>query len=141
MTKKWMGIDFGMRRIGVAVSDTMGVLARRYETIRWNGKDWEWALNRLADIIREESISGIVIGLPRRTDGIIGDSENLTRVFSCQLAEKTGIQPDLRDERYTTVLASRIMTETGIKKDRKRDIVDQIAAEIILQDYLDSNRG
>ncbi len=141
LTEKWMGLDFGMRRIGVAVSDSMGMLARRFETINWNGKDWEWALDRLAAIIRQESISGLVIGLPRRTDGLAGDSENIARLFSCQLAKKTGIQPVLLDERYTTVLANRILTETGIKKERKKAVIDQIAAEIILQDYLDSNRS
>lgn len=135
-----MGLDYGDARIGVAVSDPLGRLARGLETIRWNGRDIEWALARIVTLIREQSVCGLVIGIPRRTDGKAGPSEDKARQLAASLAELTGLQPVLRDERYTTVLATRVMQETGVRTNRRRAVVDQIAAEIILQEYLESRR-
>lgn len=140
LTGKWMGIDYGEARIGIAVSDPMGILARGLETIRWNGRDMEWALDRIAALVRELQICGLVVGIPRRTDGKAGESEAKARRMAALLAERTGLQPVLRDERYTTVLATRVMRETGVRADRRKAVVDQIAAEIILQEYLESLR-
>jgi putative Holliday junction resolvase len=137
---KWMGIDYGEARIGVAVSDPTGTLARGLETIRWNGRDMAWALDRIATLVRELQICGLVVGIPRRTDGKAGESEDKARQMAALLAERTGLEPVLRDERYTTVLAGRVMRETGIRADRRKAVVDQIAAEIILQEYLESRR-
>ena len=139
-SNKWMGIDYGDARIGIAVSDPMGILARGMETIRWNGRDMDWALDRICTIAREQQITGIVIGMPRRTDGKPGPSEEKARNLAAELAQRTGIETVLRDERYTTVLASRIMREAGIRSNRRNAVIDQIAAEIILQEYLESRR-
>ena len=91
-------------------------------------------------IVRDQQAVGLVIGMPRRTDGKPGTSEEKARRFAADLAELTGLEPVLRDERYTTVLASRIMRETGIRSHRRNEVIDQIAAEIILQEYLESRR-
>ncbi len=138
--QKWMGLDYGQARIGVAISDPLGLVARGLETICWNGRDISWALERIVTLIQENQVAGLVIGIPRRTDGKTGESEDKARQLAALLAEKTGLQPVLRDERYTTVLASRVMRETGVRQDRRRAVVDQIAAEIILQEYLESRR-
>lgn len=143
MTKnnqRWLGIDFGSRRIGVAISDPLGMLARRLETINWNGRDMDWAINRLAERVAADQITGIVVGLPRRTDGKTGESEQSARAFAQALQDATGLVPVLRDERFTTVLAGRIMRETNVAAGDRKKVVDQIAAEIILQDFLDSKR-
>jgi putative holliday junction resolvase len=137
---KWMGIDYGDARIGIAISDPMGVLARGLETIRWNGQDITWALDRITTLIREHGITGLVIGIPRRTDGKPGASETKARQLAADLAERTGLKPELSDERYTTVLATRIMRETGIRSQHRKSVVDQIAAEIILQEFLENRR-
>lgn len=139
-TGKWIGIDYGDARIGIAVSDPMGILARGLETIRWNGRDLAWALDRICTIIQDQHAVGIVVGIPRRTDGKPGLSEDKARSLALELQSRTGIETVLRDERYTTVLASRIMRETGIRSDRRNKVIDQIAAEIILQEYLESRR-
>jgi putative holliday junction resolvase len=140
---KWMGIDYGDARIGIAVSDALGILARGIETIRWNGQDMAWTLDRITNLTREQGIVGLVIGIPRRTDGksgAAGDSEAKARQMAALLAERTGLQPVLLDERYTTVLAVRKMRDAGVRGKRRRAVVDQIAAEIILQEYLESRR-
>lgn len=138
--ERWLGIDYGDVRIGVAISDPLGLTARGLETIRWNSQDWSWAQNRIADLVRQYAITGLVIGVPRRTDGKPGISEAKARLFAQELAVLTGLDPVLRDERFTTVLATRVLQETGIRGQKRKSVVDQVAAEIILQDYLESRR-
>jgi putative Holliday junction resolvase len=140
MPERWLGIDYGEVRIGVAISDPLGFTARGLETIRWNGLDSSWAMNRIAEFVREYAITGIVIGIPRRTDGKPGPSEDKARLMAAEIAALTGIDPILRDERYTTVLASRVLRETNVRGQRRKAVVDQVAAEIILQEYLESRR-
>lgn len=138
--QRWMGIDFGQARIGIAISDPLGMIARRLETINWNGSDMEWAMKRIQEIISENSIEGIVVGLPRRTDGRSGSTEELATKFAAELQIRTGMETVLRDERYTTVIAGRYLSEAGIRDKRKRNVIDQVAAEILLQEFLESRR-
>ena len=140
LSGKWIGIDYGEARIGVAVSDPMGILASGLETVHWNGRDMAPPLTRIAEIVRENHAVGVVIGLPRRTDGKESRSESNARRFAAELARITGVDPVLLDERYTTLLATRVMRETGVRQAKRRAVVDQIAAEIILQEYLNSHR-
>ncbi len=140
LVERWMGIDYGEVRVGVAVSDPLGYTARGIETIRWNGKDLNKVIKRLLDLIGQYDVKGIVVGVPRRTDGKAGASEDKARELAAELEKASGIGIVLRDERYTTVLASRVMRETGVERDRRKNIVDQIAAEIILQEYMETRR-
>jgi putative Holliday junction resolvase len=137
---KWMAIDYGDVRIGVAVSDPLEVTARGVKTIKWNGQDMATAVERIYDLMLLEKVEGLVVGVPRRTDGKPGPSEDKARSLAQLLHERSGIEPVLQDERYTTVLAGRIMREAGIHGPRQRQIVDQIAAEIILRDHLERRR-
>ena len=135
-----MAIDFGMRRIGVAVSDPLRIMASGLETINWNGVDAEYAIDRLAAIVKEMEITEIVLGKPSRTDGSVSESEEKAVLFGQLLEEKVGIKPVFRDERYTTVIASQFLRSTGVSGKNKKKVVDQVAAEIILQEYLDISR-
>ncbi|MBO4688432.1 MAG: Holliday junction resolvase RuvX [Clostridiales bacterium] len=136
-----MAIDFGMRRIGVACSDPMRIMAQGLETINWNGIDSSYALDRLAQIVKEKEIAEIVMGKPSRTDGSVSESEEKAVLFGKLLAEKVGITPVFRDERFTTVIASQFLRQTGVSGKAKKKVVDQVAAEIILQEYLDMHRS
>ncbi len=135
-----MAIDFGMRRIGVAVSDPLRIMASGLETINWNGVDSDYAIDRLAEIVNEMEITEIVLGRPSRTDGTVSESEEKAVLFGKLLEEKVGIKPSFRDERYTTVIASRFLRSAGVSGKNKKKVVDQVAAEIILQEYLDISR-
>lgn len=135
-----MAIDFGMRRIGVAVSDPLRIMASGLETINWNGVDSDYAIDHLAEIVNEMEITEIVLGRPSRTDGTVSESEEKAVLFGKLLEEKVGIKPSFRDERYTTVIASRFLRSTGVSGKNKKKVVDQVAAEIILQEYLDISR-
>ncbi|MDD2213226.1 MAG: Holliday junction resolvase RuvX [Oscillospiraceae bacterium] len=134
-----LGIDYGRSRIGVAVSDPLGITARGLETVRWNGRDQAAAVRRISELAREQQICAVVIGLPRRTDGKAGESAEAARAFADSLTESLGLEPVFWDERYTTVMAQRTLLEVGYRKN-KRDVIDQVAAEIILQEYLDKQR-
>ena len=135
-----MAVDYGTRRVGVALSDTLGITASGYETITWNGKDDTLLLNRLHEIIYQKAVAKAVIGLPRRTDALSGTSENSAKKLGEAIASVSGIDVIYWDERYTTVIASRYLQETGVARDRKKKIIDQVAAEVILREYLESCR-
>ncbi len=133
-----MAIDYGLARIGIAVSDPLRIAARGVETINWNGRDMDWALNRICELAEEFEIVDLVMGLPRRTDGLSSTSETAARDLANILEERLGLKVIFRDERFTTVLATRVLHEVDYKKN-KRKVIDQVAAEIILQDYLNSS--
>ncbi len=135
-----LGIDYGMARIGVAVSDPLGITARGIETIRWNGRDIDWAMERLGELVREHGISAIVVGLPKRTDNKPGEAEEGAKAFAQALEAQTGLPVHLRDERLTTVMAHQFLRSGKVKKENRRDVVDQVAAEIILQNFLEEQR-
>ena len=135
-----MAIDFGTRRIGVALSDPLGIMAQGFETISWNGQDSEYALTRLSQIVEEKQVTTIVLGKPSRTDGTVSESEEKAVAFGAELSQRVGLEPVFRDERFTTVIASQYLRTTGVSGKNKKKVVDQVAAEIILQEYLDMHR-
>jgi len=135
-----MAIDFGMRRIGVAVSDPLRITAHGLETVNWNGVDSDYAIDRIAELVKQQEVTEIVLGKPSRTDGSVSESEEKAVIFGKLLEEKVGIKPVFRDERYTTVIASQFLRQTGVSGKNKKKVVDQVAAEIILQEYLDISR-
>ena len=118
-----MGIDFGMKHIGVALSD--------------DGVDDAWAINRICEIIKEMNVNAIVLGKPTRTDGTRSETEAKAEAFGAKLKEACGIEPVYKDERFTTVIASRYLHDCNIKAKKQKKVIDQVAAEIILQEYLD----
>ena len=140
MPGRVMGIDFGMRHIGVALSDTLRITASGFETVNWNGVDPEKAVERIAQIIEEKNVTELVLGKPSRTDGTVSESERKAILFGDLLKERTGLEPHYSDERYTTVIASRFLHENNVKANKQKKIIDQVAAEIILQEYLEKNR-
>lgn len=135
-----MGIDFGTRHIGVALSDILRITASGYETVNWNGVDPEKAVERIAEIVKTMDVKEIVMGKPSRTDGTISESEQKAYNFGELLEAATGIKPAYRDERYTTVIASRMLHENNMKHQKQKKIIDQVAAEIILREYLEQHR-
>ena len=132
-----MGIDFGMKHIGIAVSDELRVIARGIDTVNWNGEGPEWALNRICEIIKEMKVNAIVLGKPTRTDGTRSETEEKAEAFGEKLKGASGIEPVYKDERFTTVIASRYLHDCNVNAKKQKKVIDQVAAEIILQEYLD----
>lgn len=135
-----MGIDYGTVRIGIAVSDPLGITATGVETIRVKPKRPEEAFERILELIEAYEIGTVVVGLPRRTDRREGESEREARALAARLEERLDVPVILQDERFTSVIANRILRDSTVKKDKKRDVVDQVAAEVILREYLEKQR-
>jgi putative holliday junction resolvase len=135
--KRKMAIDYGGVRIGIAVSDPLGITARGIETLHRKSQRTDWVLKRIKALCDEFDVDLIIVGLPRRTDGKPGDAVNEVKEFAAALEEVTGLPLIMRDERYTTVIARRIMRDTGGRRSKVKGMADQLAAEILLQDYLD----
>ena len=134
-----MGIDFGTRHIGVALSDELRIIASGFETVNWNGVDDSKALDRIAQIVKEKNVAVIVLGKPSRTDGTISETEKKAIEFGQKLTELTGITPVMRDERYTTVIAARMLHDVNINAKKQKKIIDQVAAEVIVREYLEQH--
>jgi len=133
-----LGIDFGSSRIGIAISDELGMLAHPLETI----PNDSLFLSRLQKIVLEKGISRIVVGIPRNMDGSYGPSAEKARLFFSQLqSEFPGVQLISWDERLTTVEAQRLLHAAGRDIKKSRAVIDQVAAQVLLQSYLDSVAG
>lgn len=133
-----MGLDFGSKTVGVAVSDSLLVTAQGVEIIRRQEENkLRRTLARIEELIVEYEVGEIVLGLPKNMNATEGVRAELTREFQEKLERRTGLPVILWDERLTTVSADRAMMEAGIRRERRREYVDKIAATLILQGYLD----
>ncbi|MBA7697895.1 putative pre-16S rRNA nuclease [subsurface metagenome] len=130
-----MGLDIGDRRIGVAISDPSGILASPFTII--NYEDDKTAIEAIIDIVDQQEIKQIVVGLPRSMDGSLGKQAEKAKAFTQKLSSHTEVPVVFRDERLTTVSAKRLMQAVNAKKTRKKVRDDAIAAALILQSYLD----
>ena len=131
-----LGIDHGEARIGLAVSDELGMLAHPLETIHL--KNTRDPLARIAAICERDRIASIILGLPRNMNGSYGPAAEKIRAFAEKLRARVTCEVKLWDERLTSVAAQRSLHEVGRNVKNSREIIDQVAAQIILQSWLDS---
>ena len=137
-----MGLDFGSKTVGVAISDPLLITAQGLEIIRRKGENkLRQTLARIEELIVEYEVSEIVLGLPKNMNDTLGDRANLSLEFQEKLERRTGLPVTMWDERLTTVSADRAMMEAGIRRERRKEYVDKIAAVFILQGYLDYRAG
>ena len=132
--RRILGIDLGRARIGVAVSDELGMLAHPVETIPAQGDP----ARRIAEIAREKNAERVVIGLPRHMNGTVGIGAAEALAFAEKLRARLECEVVTWDERMTTMAANRALRESGQKTRNSRRVVDQVAAQMILQGYLDA---
>ena len=136
-----MGLDYGSKTVGVAVSDALGITAQGVEIIRRKSeKRLRQTLARIDALIEEYQVESIVLGFPKNMDNTIGDRAVKTLEFQKILKKRTGLPVFMWDERLTTVEADRTMTETGVRREDRKKYVDELAAMFILQGYLDLDR-
>jgi putative Holliday junction resolvase len=133
-----LALDFGDRRIGIALSDPLGLSAQPLMTLVRSS--WDRDLERIRALAREHEVRRIVVGLPLDMDGGRGPRVRLTEVFIERVQRATGLPVIPWDERLTTVQAERILLEGDVSRARRRAVIDQVAAVIVLQAYLDSRR-
>lgn len=134
-----MGLDYGSRTVGVAISDDLLLTAQGKEIIRRKEENkLRKTLARIEELIQEYGVEKIVLGLPLNMDETVSERSKLCLEFKEMIERRTGIPVEMMDERLTTVEADEIMNEARIKGKERKEYVDMIAAQIILQDYLDN---
>ena len=135
-----MGLDFGSKTVGVAVSDELGLTATGIEIVRRDSPNkLRKTLARIEALINEYNDDKIVLGYPVMLDGSEGERVEKTKEFATMLHRRTNLEIIFQDERLTTVEAYEIMDLAGIKREDRYKYVDQVAAQVILEDYLNSN--
>lgn len=133
-----MGLDFGSKTVGVAVSDSLLLTAQGVEIIRRKDENkLRQTLARIEELIVEYEVEEIVLGLPKNMNATEGIRVELTNEFKDKLERRTGLPVIMWDERLTTVAADKTMMEAGIRREHRKEYVDMIAATLILQGYLD----
>ena len=137
---KVLGLDLGSRTCGVAISDISGILARVYETIRFNDDDYETCANKVVEICLKEKVTDIVLGMPKHMNGDIGVRGQISLDFKANLLSKGNFNVILWDERLSTVSANRVMLEGNMRREYRKEHKDELAAVVILEGYLDFKR-
>lgn len=137
-----MGLDYGSKTVGVAISDQLLLTAQGKEIIRRERENkLRQTLARIEALITENDVEKVVLGCPKNMDGSEGERVEKTREFQEMLERRTGLEVVLWDERLTTAAADRYMMEAGIRRENRKQYVDEIAAVFILQGYLDYIRN
>ena len=133
-----LGLDYGSRTVGVAISDVMGWTAQSLETIsRKEENKLRKTLARIEALVKEYEVEKIVLGYPKHMNNEEGDRCAKTESFKEMLERRTGLPVILQDERMSTVSAERILMEGGVRRENRKEFVDKMAAAFILQTYLD----
>lgn len=130
-----LGIDLGDKRIGIALSDGLGITAQGLETVRRGDVD------ALRNVINENEVSRIVVGLPLNMDGTEGERAKGALAFAEELRSLFSIVVDMWDERLSTISGERDMIRGGLSRGKRKKLKDKVAAQLILQNYLDANKN
>nr|WIF87943.1 Holliday junction resolvase RuvX [Acholeplasma laidlawii] len=134
---KYFGLDLGEKSLGVAISES-GIIASNLTTIRFKSEDYEDAVEQLLKLINQYKIDCVVLGLPKHMNNDIGLKGQMAIDFKTLLESKSSIQVILWDERLSTKTALRILSDSNKKYDKQRNLKDEVAAQVILQNYLNS---
>jgi putative Holliday junction resolvase len=129
-----MGVDYGERRVGVALSDPLHITAAGFTVIDTSTTD---VVEALLEIAREQEVERVVVGLPVSLSGYEGPSAQAARALADHIAEASGLPVELSDERFTTRTAESALLEANVRRRRRKQLVDKIAAAVMLQNYLD----
>lgn len=134
-----MGLDYGSKTVGVAISDPLGITAQGIETIeRKEENKLRKTLARIEELVKEYEVEKIVLGFPKNMNNTIGERAEKSLEFKAMLERRIGIPVIMWDERLTTVEAERTLIESNVRRENRKKYVDKIAAVFILQGYLDS---
>lgn len=140
MQKRLMGLDYGERTVGVAVSDLMGWTAQGIETVRRKeDNNLKATVARLREIIKEYGVKKIVLGYPKNMNNTIGPRAERTEQFKKRIEKEFGLEVELWDERMSTMAARRGLLEADISRKKQKKVIDKMAAVYILQGYLDAH--
>lgn len=138
---RYLGLDLGTRTLGLALSDVTGTIASPLKTIRFEEGNYDSLLPQLKDLVTEYQVEKLVLGLPKNMNNSIGERAETTLDFQKKLEEYLGKKVVMQDERLSTVEATNYMLAADISRKKRKKKVDSLAANIILQTYLDKEKG
>lgn len=138
---RYLGLDLGTRTLGLSISDKTGTIASVYDTLRFTDGDYDSLLVPLKDIIEKEEVSKIVLGLPKNMNNSLGFRAEETIEFKKKLEAYLNMEVILQDERLSTIEANNYMLAADISRKKRKQKKDSLAANIILQTYLDRRKG
>ena len=138
---RYLGIDLGSKTVGFAMSDTTLTIASTYKTIFFKDEDYNSTINEIKDIIKEYNITKIILGLPKNMNNTLGERAEITLKYKELLEKSTDLPVIMFDERLTSVISNSILIEADMSRKKRKKKVDSIAAQIILQDYLNKEKN
>lgn len=138
---RYLGFDLGTRTLGISISDITCTIASTYKTIRFEERNYDSLLPEIKEIIDEFKISKIILGLPKNMNNSLGERSLETLEFKDKLEKNLNIEVVMQDERLTTVEATNYMLAADISRKKRKNKIDSLAANIILQTYLDKEKG
>ena len=138
---RYLGIDLGSKTVGLAMSDTTLTIASSFKTIFFDNEDYLSTIDEIKNIIKEYDIQKIILGLPKNINNTIGERAEITIKYQKILEDNVNIPVILFDERLTSVISNSILIEADISRKKRKKKVDSIAAQIILQDYLNKEKN
>ncbi len=131
-----LGLDLGTKTLGVAISDKLNMIASPYKVLRWDGEDYNLLFKDLDSIIKDNNISDLALGLPKNMNNSLGFAAERSMKFKEALEERYNIEVTLIDERLSTVEATNYLLEADMSREKRKKVVDEVAASIILDTYL-----
>jgi putative Holliday junction resolvase len=137
--EKILGLDLGSRTCGVAMSDALGMIAHGVETFRFQENHYGAAAKRVKELVEQNGIHTIVLGLPKHMNGDIGERAQISIDFKDKLEKMMDVNVVLVDERLSTVVAENQLIFADVKRKKRKQVIDKMAAVAILQGYLDSH--
>lgn len=135
-----MGLDVGSKTVGVAVSDELGWTAQGLKTLKINEEKQEFGFAEIGQLIKEYGVDTVVIGLPKNMNGTIGPRGEASKRFAEEIERQFHVPTVLWDERLTTMAAERVLLEADMSRKKRKQVIDKMAAVMILQGYLDSKK-
>lgn len=138
---RYLGLDLGTKTLGISLSDTTLTIASAYGTVRFDEEDFDSLMEPLKQIAQEYNVNKIVLGLPKNMNNTIGESGQRCLDFSKKIMAYLNIPVVMQDERLTTLEATKYMLEADMSRSKRKKKIDGLAANIILQTYLDKKKG
>ena len=138
---RYLGFDLGTRTLGISISDDTKTIATTYTTLRFNDGEYESIFEEIKSIVEKEKIEKIILGLPKNMNNTLGFRAEETMNFKENLEKYLNIEIVLQDERLTTVSAHNFLLEADMSRKKRKQVVDKLSANIILQTYLDIEKG
>ena len=138
---RYLGLDLGTKSLGMSISDTTLTIASTYKTIHFNENEYDSILDEIKKAVEEFNVSKIVLGLPKNMNNSLGFRAEETIEFKKKLEEYLNMEVVLQDERLSTIEATNYLLESDMSRKKRKKVVDSVAANIILQTYLDKRKG